>query len=389
MTQDLPPLRLTGGTVLGPNGFRDHSIGIARGRLARGPFPAIDITGCWVLPGIVDICGTPLDDQAATSPDIHHALQRADRLAASQGVTTGWLTQGCSWEGGTRALAHVAQIAQAAQHHRARSLADLRLLLRLDPRCADPVDSLIKVIQRHEIGFVLFNNFLDDAPATPAANALAWAARARRLGCTPAQLQQAAALARTRAQTLAQRLCHLAERFDSRGVIYGSQADPDAQTRDDHAMLGAQLCAFPDAAQAADVARALGNPIVLSARALLRETGADSATGLRALIARGRCDALASDGDPAALARAAFVLADTGLMPLPRAWALISTAAARTMRLADRGTIETGRRADLCIIDKTTRTVAATIAGGRIIHLSPGMADRFASVTLGDAVAAA
>jgi alpha-D-ribose 1-methylphosphonate 5-triphosphate diphosphatase len=57
------------------------------------------------------------------------------------------------------------------------------------------------------------------------------------------------------------------------------------------------------------------------------------------------------------------------------------------MRLADRGRIGYGRRADLTVVHAETRAVEATIAGGRLSYLTGEAATRFMAV--GGAVALA
>ena len=107
-----------------------------------------------------------------------------------------------------------------------------------------------------------------------------------------------------------------------------------------------------------------------------------------ALLAKGMGDALASRDHPAALVAAAFALADGGTRTLPEAWAMLSEHPARIMGLDDRGRIATGLRADLTILNAETRTVEATLAGGRIAYLSGELAARFIDARLPLAVAA-
>ena len=45
--------------------------------------------------------------------------------------------------------------------------------------------------------------------------------------------------------------------------------------------------------------------------------------------------------------------------------------------LADRGTLEAGKRADLVILDPDTGRVGATIAGGRLAWLGAELAPQF------------
>ena len=95
-----------------------------------------------------------------------------------------------------------------------------------------------------------------------------------------------------------------------------------------------------------------------------------------AMIDAGLCDALVSDYHYPAMAAAAFRLVDDGLLDLAEAWALISAAPARIIGLTDRGTLAPGQRADVVIMNRATRAVEGSIAGGRIAHLSGAAASR-------------
>jgi alpha-D-ribose 1-methylphosphonate 5-triphosphate diphosphatase len=50
--------------------------------------------------------------------------------------------------------------------------------------------------------------------------------------------------------------------------------------------------------------------------------------------------------------------------------------------LSDRGRIEPGLRADLCVVDPRTRVVEATLSAGRVSHLVGGAATRLLSAAL-------
>ena len=92
------------------------------------------------------------------------------------------------------------------------------------------------------------------------------------------------------------------------------------------------------------------------------------------LVAHGLCDALASDYHYPAPRQAALMLADA--LGLPAAWDLVAAGPARLLGLADRGALLPGLRADLVVMDDTGH-VGATIAGGRITHMSGSVAARF------------
>jgi alpha-D-ribose 1-methylphosphonate 5-triphosphate diphosphatase len=95
------------------------------------------------------------------------------------------------------------------------------------------------------------------------------------------------------------------------------------------------------------------------------------------LIAMGLCDALASDYHYPSPRRAALMLEKTGLMDLSAAWALLSEGPARILGLDDRGRLESGKRADILVLDKQTHRVAATISGGQVSYMSGEIAGRF------------
>ena len=91
------------------------------------------------------------------------------------------------------------------------------------------------------------------------------------------------------------------------------------------------------------------------------------------MIAKGLCSVLASDYYYPAPLLAAFRLASDGILPLARAWELISAAPARAAGLADRGVLAAGRRADIILVDDELPLrprIVAVIAAGRLVHMT-------------------
>jgi alpha-D-ribose 1-methylphosphonate 5-triphosphate diphosphatase len=108
----------------------------------------------------------------------------------------------------------------------------------------------------------------------------------------------------------------------------------------------------------------MGSPNMVRGRSHLNWTSA------AAMAEAGICDILSSDYYYPAMARAAFILTDRGGFDIERAWALISANPASAAGLTDRGTIAVGKRADLVLIEPEERTLVATIANGRLAHLT-------------------
>jgi alpha-D-ribose 1-methylphosphonate 5-triphosphate diphosphatase len=136
--------------------------------------------------------------------------------------------------------------------------------------------------------------------------------------------------------------------------------------------LGCRISEFPMNLETACAAAASGDDIVLGAPNVVRGKSHLGWLDATKMIAEGRCTILASDYYYPAQLNAAFRLADTGVAPIEKAWGLISHAPARAMNLTDRGRIARGLRADIVLIDASSRPpqVVGAIAGGRLVHLT-------------------
>ncbi len=381
MTFVLPPLRLVGALSLRDRTLQARTVAVAGGRISAGPFPAVDLTGYYVLPGIIDLHGDAFERHIAPRPSapfsIETGLVGADRDAAANGVTTAWLAQCWSWEGGMRGPDFAEEVMEALRIYKPHAQTDLRLQLRYETHEHDTADRMLAAIRRWGIDYVVFNNHLDEALNMALTNPADLSSWARRSGKTAAELLTVVTSARDRGREVPRRLAKLAEAFDTLGVHYGSHDDPDAETRETFSMIGAKICEFPLTREAAAVARAVGNPVVMGAPNVVR--GGSQAGNISAakLVKLGKVSALVSDYYYPALAQAAFRLVDDGVLDLPAAWRLISENPARIMDMPDRGVIEQGKRADLVVIHQKTRRVEATICEGRVSFMTGEVARRF------------
>lgn len=384
MSMQWPDFRLTGATVLRDGELQMRSVAIEVGRISKGPFPEVDLTGYYILPGIIDLHGDAFERHTAPRPtapfSIEQGLIGTDRDAAANGVTTAWLAQSWSWEGGRRSPDHAEAMLAAHAAYRSRMKTDLRVQIRCETHTVDTVDRLIAAVKRYGIGYVVFNNHLEEAVTLAHSRPEVLAGWAKEAGRSPQEHLAVVEEARKQARAVPRYLCRLAETFDALGVLYGSHDDPDGETRETFAMIGARICEFPTARAAARLAKAVNDPVIMGAPNVVR--GGSQAGNISAadLIASGHCDALVSDYYYPALAQSAFYLADHGILDLASAWAMISAAPARILGLPDRGMIDYGRRADLTIVNADTREVEATLVAGRITHLTGEAAHRFLSI---------
>ncbi|MEY4697370.1 MAG: hypothetical protein RIT14_1798 [Pseudomonadota bacterium] len=381
MSSYLPPLRLTGASILRDNEMQQRSLSLAEGRITRGPLPEIDLSGFLILPGIIDLHGDGFERHIFPRPTapfpLRSGLAATDREAATHGVTTAYLAQSWSWEGGHRGPDHAEALLEALENYAPDSATDLRVQIRAETHLVDAAPRLVEAVERFGIGYVVFNDHLEEGFQMRRRNPDGFAHWARKAGLTEDSLMQRMTEAKARAREVPRMLCALADTFDRLGVLYGSHDDPDAETREFYGMIGAHIAEFPTSRRAAAAAKAMMSPVILGAPNVVR--GGSQAGNIAAadLIRDGLCDALVSDYHIPALSLAVWALVDHGILPLERAWALVSSGPADIMRMTDRGRLDLGKRADLVIVNRATRMIEATICGGRLSYLAGEAGRRF------------
>lgn len=377
----LPPLRLTGATILRDGEMQARSIALEAGRITRGPLPEVDLSGFWILPGIIDLHGDGFERHLIPRPSAPFPLATGlagfDREAAAQGITTAYMAQSWSWEGAQRSPAATEALLEALDAFRPQALVDLRVQIRAETHLVTETERLLAAVRRHRVDFVVFNDHLEEGVTMAAAQPARFEAWARRIGRAPEDLLAAIRQAEAAAPGVPRSLCRLAEEFDSVGVIYGSHDDPDGATRERFRMLGAVVAEFPLTHAAAAAAKAMDCPVLMGAPNVVRGGSQAGNAAAMDMILAGRCDALVSDYYLPALAGAVWRLVDEGVMDLPRAWAMISERPARILRLADRGRLDPGKRADLVVVNQVSRQIEATITGGRLAYLAGEAGRRF------------
>jgi alpha-D-ribose 1-methylphosphonate 5-triphosphate diphosphatase len=300
-----------------------------------------------------------------------------DREAAAHGVTTAFLAQSWSWEGAHRAPAHAEAVMAALEDYRPRALTDLRIQIRAETHLVQETDRLIEAVRRFRVGYVVFNDHLEEGLQMWRMDEARFDNWARKLGKRPRDLAQSITVARDSHDEVPRSLRRLADAFDRMGVQYGSHDDPDMETRETYRMIGARIAEFPLTARVAAGAFAMQSPVVMGAPNVVRGQSQAGNVSALDLILAGHCDALVSDYHVPAMPMAAWALVDRGVMGIDRAWAMISTNPARILGLADRGRLDPGLRADLVVVKADTRAIEATITGGRLSYLSGEAGQRF------------
>lgn len=366
---DLSALELIGARALRPDGWDDGPVAFADGRLTDGEGHPLDVSGCLILPGIVDLHGDAFERHLAprrgAMTDLGAGFAALDAELAAQGVTTAVLAQFYSYEGGMRRPDFAERMIDALAQARIGLLTDMRLQLRFETHMLDDYDRVETLIDRAGIGYVVYNDHLPHAALAAGKKPprlTGQALKSRRSPEAHLALMQDMHARRDQVPTA---LAALSDRLRAKGVLLGSHDDATPEIRAQFRAMGARIAEFPETRDAAQAAQDAGDPVILGAPNVMR--GGSHAGNVSAidLIRDGIGDALVSDYHYPAPLRAAFALGEHGI-PLEHAWRLVSTGPAGILGLKDRGSLRTGARADLILVDPDTRRVGATFVAGRL-----------------------
>lgn len=376
-------INITGGDVLLPrDGAHPAALHLADGHIAAiGAQPkaqlTLDAAGLLVLPGIVDIHGDAFERQLQPRPGVDFpagiALRDTEAQLLANGITTAFHGVTLSWEPGLRSLDAWRFMLDAleAEHW----TCDMRVHLRWEAYNLDALDTALADIAAGRVHLVAFN---DHTPSIvkKLQDPVAGAKYSDRAGMTLDAFAALADQVAARADAVSPALERIAAAARGAGVPLASHDDDSVACREAFRARGARICEFPVAEEVGRAARAAGDFVVMGSPNVVRGRSHLGWASAATMAEAGICNVLSSDYYYPAMMRAALLLAERGVLDLAQAWALVSANPAAAGGLIDRGVIETGRRADLVLVDPGSRRPVATIAGGRLAHLTAAGAAR-------------
>ncbi|MGL4440369.1 MAG: alpha-D-ribose 1-methylphosphonate 5-triphosphate diphosphatase [Bosea sp. (in: a-proteobacteria)] len=377
------PITLVGGTVLIDGGLVETDLMLTDGVISAigtggGDGLRIDARGLHVLPGIIDIHGDGFERLVHPRPGVGVdpvvALLEADRQFAANGITTAYHSVTWSWEGGTRGAGPAQDILVTIERLKPLLATDTRLHLRHETFNLDAETTILQWIEDGRIDCLAFNDHMAGT-ITQRHRPDKMAGMILRSGLNEAAFNALIEKVNLRADEVPASIVRLAAAASAKGLPMLSHDDMSPQMRSWYRSLGCSIAEFPINEPTALAAAEAGDPIVFGAPNIMRggsHTGCPSAADM---AARDLCTILASDYYYAALPLAPFRLAEKEFLPLPKAWALVSSGPAMALGLGDRGHLKAGLRADVILVEDRSPSpprVVATIAGGRLVHLGDG-----------------
>jgi alpha-D-ribose 1-methylphosphonate 5-triphosphate diphosphatase len=334
------------------------------------PAGAVDLRGALLLPGIVDTHSDALEKEQKPRATVEFppefAVGSFEGRARAAGVTT--IYHGISYQTSRskdRMLERSVALSNAVMDRIAEgtALIDHRLLYRLDARDKDALAQLARTLEElpERDGVLPLVSYQDHTPGQGQYTDMATFRKylADQEGVSEEQAQQFIdARIAERDQDLEQReitLAWLGEQALGERIRLLAH---DVVTADELTFVrdkGAHVAEFPTTMEAAVAAKAAGMPVVAGAPNVLRGRSHSGNVSATALVEAGLVDNLSSDYLPTTLLAAALRLAEDGVLPLHSAVALITSGAATTAGLTDRGSLVSGMRADLIAVTGDVR----------------------------------
>ena len=372
--------------VLRPDGtIGPSSVRCSAGKIAHGSAAAIrwEMGDLLILPGIVDLHGDAFERQIMPRPGVVFPVELAfvdtDRQMASAGITTAFHGVTYSWEPGLRGADMVRRILDGLDRVRGRLACDTRLHLRWETYNLDAVDEIIDWIETGRVDALAFNDHLPMISA-----------KAR----DPEKLAQYADRAGLPLESFSTLLRYVAAREGEVDSAVGrlaaaaravelpmlSHDDETPGMRRRYHELGSRIAEFPCNEETAHYSVELGDPVVLGAPNVLRGGSHCGRLGASEATAEGLCQILTSDYYYPSLLMAPFMLAAAG-MDFAKAWNMVSKNPAEAADLANRGTLDAGKRGDVIVVDDSDPAlpmVVATIVAGRPVFMSDALKGLYA-----------
>ncbi len=374
-------LLLHGAEVLRPEGFAQEPLGIVAGKIEDADGARqVDLRGYQILPGIVDLHGDGFERHLAprrgAMKNLGDGLVSVDAELAANGVTTAVLAQFWSWEGGMRSPDFARRFLEALSATEGLRT-EMLVQLRFESHLLEDYTVFEAVVAAFDVPYVVFNDHLPHAALAKGKKPPRLTGQALKSGRSPeahlALLQALHALT----ESVPEAVARLAARLADKGVKLGSHDDDSAATRENWRGCGLSISEFPETMEAAEAAKAAGDPVVMGAPNVVRGGSHSGKVSAAEMVAAGLVDGLASDYHYPAPRQAVLRLVEDGVCDFAQAWALVSAKPAAVLGLNDRGSLEAGKRADLVIVEAESGRIGATLVGGQVSFMAGDVAARF------------
>ena len=343
--------------------------------------PIIDLSGFWVLPGIIDLHGDGFERQFFPRPgvsfDINDTFKIVDKELSINGITKAYLACSYSWEGRIRSPEYAKIFLDNLNRYKPSMITNIDVQIRYETHLVEKVHELINLITEHELNYVVFNNHIPDAIDKIQNKPSAFATWANKMSMEKSELENIVNYRVSKENEVNNSLKILSDFLKSKNIKFGSHDDEGIEDRKWFRSFGAKICEFPTTILAAKEAHSKNENVIMGAPNLVRGGSHNGNISTLELLKLGYCSILVSDYYYPSLLQSIWYLLDHKICSIENAWALISENPAKALNIDKRGAIKVDNYADLVIINPKTREIEATICNGEIANICKSVADRF------------
>lgn len=375
-------ITFTGATVFLPDQITETTVTVEDDTISHigGPITGteIDARGLVLAPALIDVHGDAFERQIMPRPGVFFpmdtALLETDRQLAANGIATTYHSITLSWEPGLRSVDRGREMMESLRALAPRLTVENRVQLRWETFAFEALDLLDWAMDAPLLPSLAFNDHLSmsmRSADTGIQDRLfehnpdfavmdidddALFAKRHRKHVERAGLDYEAFKSLTRkvwdrrAEVPAQ-IAKLATKARAKGIPMLSHDDTQPETRAFYRKHGATVAEFPMNMPSVKESRTGSDLIVFGSPNAVRGGSHIGSLAAADMVELGFCDVLASDYYYPAMLAAVHRLDREARADRLALWSLISAGPARAMGLEDRGRIETGKRADLVLVD--------------------------------------
>lgn len=353
------------GKIITPDSIiEDKVLLIEDGRIAgfadseEGAQRIVDAHGRYIMPGIIDVHSDKIEQfiqpRPTASIDFELALKVCERDLLGAGITTMYhsislIRSEVLGKHPFRTRENVLKIADLiASIHQRNHLIHHRFHLRIEIDNIEAYDIARDMIERDMVHQI---SFMDHTPGQGQYRDLEVYSKS-----VPEREDESIEdlLARHRGKPMLsfEQLRELSELAHKKNLPVASHDDDTVEKLDVNKRLDVDISEFPITLEVAKAAKEQGYHTVVGAPNLLRGTSHSGNMSAEEAIIEGCADILCSDYYPAAILHSIFTLHKKSGLPLPSLVNLATLNPAKAMRTdCDFGSIETGKKADILIVE--------------------------------------
>lgn len=335
----------------------------------------LDASGCFVLPGLVDLHSDALERELEPRPNAFFptemVLCELDKKLAAAGITTIYhAISFAEGEIGTRSNEMAKQIVETVKKMTDTFRVRTRVHARYELTDIEALPIVRDLIGERSIDML---SFMDHTPGQGQFREAASFQQYYSVVYSKTNIEIAEMIEKKQAAhaSTAERLLYLLNLCRSSEIPLASHDD---DSRERLAWLNEQgrfISEFPVNIEAAQAARDYGFSVSMGAPNALRGNSVTGNLSAREAIERKLCNILCSDYVPSALLQGALKLVDIGMLTMPEAINLVSLNPARAVGIErETGSLEPGKAADFLLLKKTNGygDVTKTFLAGKEIY---------------------